>query len=111
MAIISMANMNFTTLQIFCDMVDTLSFTAAAERNFVSQSAVSQRIRELEHKLGQPLIDRGKGRGRAAPTEAGWTLYQGARQLLNEADELESRVRGMSGEVCGTIRVATVYSV
>jgi DNA-binding transcriptional LysR family regulator len=103
--------MDFSSLQIFCDLVDTQSFTVAAGRNFVSQSAVSQRMRALEQRLGQTLIDRGRGTGRATPTEAGRILYEGARSLIAEAAELEARVRGLSGEVSGTIRVATVYSV
>ena len=103
--------MDLSALRVFCDLIETQSFTTAAERNLVSQSAVSQRMRELERQLGQPLIDRGKGRGRATPTDAGRVLYDGARVLLNEAAELEAHVRGLSGDVSGTIRVATVYSV
>jgi LysR family transcriptional regulator, transcriptional activator of the cysJI operon len=96
---------------MFCDLVETESFTRAAERNFVSQSAVSQRIHELERRYGKPLVDRGQGRGRAIPTDAGRLLYEGAKQLLAEAEALEARVRGHIDEVAGTIRVATVYSV
>lgn len=103
--------METTTLQLFCDLVETESFTQAAERNFVSQSAVSQRLRVLEREFGQVLLERGKGRGRIAPTEAGRILYEGAKPLLNELAELEARLRGLSEEVAGTVRVATVYSV
>lgn len=103
--------MDLTALQLFCDIVETQSFTRAAERGFVSQSAVSQRIRELEREYGQALIERGKGKGRALPTEAGKVLYQGAKSLLSEAAELDARMRGFSEEVAGTVRVATVYSV
>jgi DNA-binding transcriptional LysR family regulator len=103
--------MDLTSLQLFCDIVETQSFTRAAERGFVSQSAVSQRIRELEREYGQALIERGKGKGRAVPTEAGKVLYQGAKSLLSEAAELDARMRGFSEEVAGTVRVATVYSV
>ena len=103
--------METTTLQLFCDLVETESFTQAAERNFVSQSAVSQRLRALEREFGQVLLERGKGRGRIVPTEAGRILYEGAKTLLNEFGELEARLRGLSEEVAGTVRVATVYSV
>jgi DNA-binding transcriptional LysR family regulator len=103
--------MNLHSLQLYCDIIDSQSFTVAAERNYISQSAVSQRMRALERELGQTLIDRGRGAGRATPTEAGRALYEGARLLLNDAMALEARVRAHSGEVTGTIRVATVYSV
>ncbi|HEY7729211.1 MAG TPA: LysR family transcriptional regulator, partial [Candidatus Eisenbacteria bacterium] len=36
------------TLRIFRDLVETHSFSRAAARNFITQSAVSQRIRRLE---------------------------------------------------------------
>src|SRR5581483_10879101 len=98
-------------LKLFCDLVETGSFTRAAERNFVFQSAVSQRLRALEHEYAQVLLDRGKGKGRVVPTEAGRILYEGGKALLAEAEELEARLRGLSEEVAGTVRVATVYSV
>ena len=55
--------MKSETLQLFCDLVETGSFSRAAERNFVSQSAVSQRLRALEREYGQSLVERGQGRG------------------------------------------------
>lgn len=103
--------MELSSLQIFCDLVDTQSFTQAAERNFISQSAVSQRIRALEREYGQVFLERGKGKGPVTPTEAGQILYEGARHLLGEAMELEGRIRGLSDEIAGIVRVATVYSV
>ncbi len=103
--------MDLEALKLFCDVVDCGSFTAAAQRNYVTQPAASQRIQSLERRLGQVLIERGQGKGRVCPTEAGAALYEGARALLREAEELEARVCGLSDEVAGTVRVATVYSV
>ena len=104
-------DMDTQVLQLFCDLVETRSFSRAAERNFVSQSAVSQRIRALEREYGQVLIERGKGQGAVTPTEAGRILYEGAKPLLNEFVELDARLRGLSDEIAGTVKVATVYSV
>lgn len=103
--------MNLTVLKVFCDLVETRSFSRAAERNFVSQSAVSQQIRALERNYGQALVERGKGKGQIVPTEAGHILYEGGKSLLHEAAELDARLRGLSDEIAGTVRVATVYSV
>lgn len=103
--------MELETLRIFCDLIEMRSFSRTAERNFLSQSAVSQRIRALEREYGQVLIERGKGKGRLQPTEAGQILYEGAKPLLHEAAELTARLRGLSEEEAGTVRVATVYSV
>lgn len=104
-------SLDLNALKLFCDVVETRSFSEAAERNFISQSAASQRLRSLERALGQLLIERERGRSQAAPTEAGMILYEGGKALLREAKELEARLHGLSDEVSGTVRVATVYSV
>jgi len=102
---------NLESLQTFIDLVETGSFSRAAEKNFVSQSAVSQRLRALEREYGQTLLDRGQGRGRVTPTAAGEALYRGAREVLQRAAALDDKMRQLSDEVAGTVRVATVYSV
>ncbi len=99
------------SLRIFCSLVEAGSFTLAAEREFISQSAVSQRLRALERAYGQVLIDRGRGRGRVSATPAGKALYAGAKSLLAQMASLEAQLRSMAEEIAGTIRVATVYSV
>ena len=104
-------SLDFITLRLFCDVVETESFSRAAERNFISQSAVSQRIRSLEADLGQSLLDRGKGQTKILPTDAGRILYEGANLILREIVELETRLNGLSEEIAGTVKVATVYSV
>ena len=98
-------------MKLFCDLVETRSFSRAAELNFLSQSAVSQRLRTLEVEYAQVLIERGKGKGPVSPTEAGRILYEGVKPLLHEFAELDARLRGLSDEVTGTVKVATVYSV
>jgi DNA-binding transcriptional LysR family regulator len=102
---------DLNTLQLFCDLVETQSFSRTAERNYLSQSAISQRLRALERQYNQTLIDRGQGRGQAEATAAGKILYQGARRLLREAAALDAHMRELSDELRGTVRVATVYSV
>lgn len=103
--------MELSDLRLFCDVVETGSFSRAAERNFISQSAVSQRLRTLEAAYNQSFLERSKGKGRVTPTEAGRILYEGAKPLVQEATELDLRLRGLRDEVAGTVRVATVYSV
>lgn len=98
-------------LRLFCDLVETGSFSRTAERQFVSQPAVSQKLRALERGTGQTLLERGRGKKRVTPTEAGRILYEGALPLLRAAEELEARILGLSDEIAGTVRVATVYSV
>ena len=103
--------LNLDSLQIFSDLVNTGSFSRTAEKNFVSQSAVSQRLKALEADYGQTLINRGQGRGKVSPTVAGEALYAGAKALLQSASALDAEMRQLSDEIAGTVRVATVYSV
>ena len=102
---------DLVALQVFCRIVETGSFSEAAAACYLSQSAVSQRVRALERHYGRVLLERGRGRSGAEPTEAGQALYEGARAILEHAEALETRLRELEGEVAGTIRVATVYSV
>ncbi len=103
--------LDLTAIQLFCDLVETRSFSRTAERFFVSQSAVSQRMRTLERELEQSLLERSKGKSRVATTPAGQLLYEQGKRLLQEMSELEVQVRGLSEEIAGEVRVATVYSV
>ena len=102
--------MHIETLQKFCALVETGSFTKAAALGFISQSAVSQQLKTLETRYGRPLIERG-ARPRLAPTEAGRLLYAECRDLLDRFRRLEERLRARSDAIAGTVRLATVYSI
>ncbi|MCV4754490.1 LysR family transcriptional regulator, partial [Escherichia coli] len=56
---------------MFCDLVDLQSFALAAERNFITQSAVSQQIRSLEERFKRKLVERVRGRRDVTLTPAG----------------------------------------
>jgi DNA-binding transcriptional LysR family regulator len=99
------------TLKIFCDLVETGSFSLAAERNFVTQSAVSQQVRGLEEMFKHRLLERVRGRREVRLTSAGEVFYQESRNVLAAYGSLQERVRGLDGTVSGSVRVATVYSI
>src|ERR671921_1025275 len=99
------------TLKIFCDLVETRSFSQAAERNFVTQSAVSQQVRGLEGKFKRRLLERVRGRRELHLTQEGEAFYEASREVLQAYGRLEEGMRQLSGTVGGTVRVATVYSV
>ncbi len=103
--------MQIETLKIFCDLVETQSFSQAAERNFVTQSAVSQQVRGLEEKFRRRLLERVRGRREVHVTEAGATFLDESRAVLAAYAQLEERMHGLTGTVRGTVRVATVYSI
>jgi DNA-binding transcriptional LysR family regulator len=99
------------TLKVFCDLVDLESFSLAAERNLVTQSAVSQQIRSLEEKFKRRLLERIRGRREIKLTPAGEVFYREARNVLDAYDQLQESLRGVVGKIGGTVKVATVYSV
>jgi DNA-binding transcriptional LysR family regulator len=99
------------TLKIFCDLVETRSFSQAAERNFVTQSAVSQQVRGLESRFKRRLLERVRGRRELHLTQAGEAFFEASREVLSAYGRLEESMRQLSGTVGGTVRVATVYSV
>ncbi|MEW6361127.1 MAG: LysR family transcriptional regulator [Pyrinomonadaceae bacterium] len=103
--------MHIETLKIFCDLVDLQSFSLAAERNFITQSAVSQQIRSLEERFKRKLVERVRGRRDVTLTPAGEVFYREARNVLSAYDQLQESLRGLVGKVGGTVKVACTYSV
>lgn len=101
--------MHIETLKVFCDVVETGSFSVAASQNFITQSAVSQQLRTLESKYRCKLLER--GRSGAKPTPAGDILYQASREILDRYREIETRLQETGDTICGALRVAIVYSV
>jgi DNA-binding transcriptional LysR family regulator len=101
--------MQVESLKVFCDVVESQSFSKAAVLNFISQSAVSQQIRSLEEKYEQKLIERGKRN--LAPTQAGQFLYETSKEVMARLEALEQRMQKISRSVSGTVRIATIYSV
>jgi len=78
-------------LETFTAVVDEGSFDAAARRLRLTPSAVSQRIKALESRLGQVVVMRGKP---ARPTAAGEALLRLARQVNLLELEAIAAVRG-----------------
>jgi len=97
------------TLKVFCDVVETRSFSTAASQNFVTQSAVSQQIRTLEERYGRQLLERTRGNVQLTP--AGEILYQVSKEIVQRYQDMEARLQTLSQVVAGTVRVATVHSI
>lgn len=85
--------MQLRAIKYFCDIARLGSYTAAAEANYVSQSAVSQQIKALEADLGAQLVHK-KGRSFEL-TPAGRHIAAQAPKIL---DELE-RLRGETVDI------------
>jgi DNA-binding transcriptional LysR family regulator len=101
--------MHIETLKVFCDIIESGSFSYAASQNFVTQSAVSQQVRSLEEKYGCRLVERGRTGVKA--TAAGRTLYNASKEIVRLFLGLDTTLREAGSVVSGAIRVGTVYSV
>jgi DNA-binding transcriptional LysR family regulator len=94
----------FEDLQAFVAVVETGSFTAAADRLDMAKSAVSRRISGLEERLGVQLLRRTTRRLNV--TDAGRSFYEQGVRVLADLDEAETSVLQEHGELRGTLRVA-----
>jgi DNA-binding transcriptional LysR family regulator len=101
--------MQIESLKVFCDLVETESFTKAAQINNVTQSAVSQQISSLERIFKSLLIERSKKQFRL--TREGHVLYDYSKQILQTYVSLDNRMQELKEIISGTIRVATIYSI
>ncbi|ADI08205.1 LysR family transcriptional regulator [Streptomyces bingchenggensis BCW-1] len=90
-------------------VAETNSFTRAAERCLVVQSALSHQISRLEKELGARLFERTSRRVRLTP--AGAAFLPAARQCLDAAERAAAEVAAAVGEVRGRLAVGLIPTV
>jgi DNA-binding transcriptional LysR family regulator len=100
--------LNMQTLRLFADVARCHSFSQAAEMHGISQSAASQRIGQLEKKLGVTLLDRSVRPLELTP--AGKLFAEGCEEVVGRYDHLESKVAGLGKKPEGVVRVMAIYS-
>jgi DNA-binding transcriptional LysR family regulator len=97
-------NVTLRQLRAFLAVARTGSFTLAAESLYITQSALSGLIRELEQTLGTRLVDRSTRR--VYLTEIGARLYPMLDAALQDLDEVLHRVLDPDAMQSGSVRVA-----
>ncbi len=97
------------SLKVFCDLVETQSFSKTAVLNCVTQSAVSQQLKSIEKRQGKQLLEREKRR--LTLTAEGEIFYRYAREIVRRFEEMQHRIQALGGIVSGTVRLAAIYSV
>lgn len=90
-------------------VAETASFTRAAERCHVVQSALSHQVAKLEKELGARLFDRTSRRVRL--TAAGEAFLPAARQALEAAERARAEVAAATGEIRGRLTVGSIPTV
>ncbi len=91
-------------LRTFAAVAETLNFTKASEKLYLTQSAVSHQMKALEEELGVPLFIRAKSG--VILTDAGKIALEYAHRILNEAEEMRESVAGPEKALAGRVRVA-----
>lgn len=95
--------MNLNRLAYFAAVVDTGSFTRAAERLGITKAVVSQQVAQLERDLRTSLLMRTTRR--VHPTEAGRMLHARCVVILREAKDAFDELDQTATEPAGTLRI------
>lgn len=101
--------MNLQQLTTFCTVLSEGSMTAAADKLFLTQPAVSQQIRNLEDEMGVNLLVRGVRQ--VKPTLQGQLLYDYAKRILHLTQQAEVAIQTISQELAGDLRIGTLNSL
>ena len=103
-----MRSLNLDQLRALETVVELASFTGAARRLNLSQSAVSVQIRELEQRCGLRLIERlGK---KAYATAAGREGIDHARRISEEADAIAAAMRRFRDGWIGRVHIGAALT-
>lgn len=94
---------NFNDLIYLVMVAQERSFTRAAAKLGVSQSALSHAIRGLEERLNVRLLTRTTRS--VAPTEAGERLVQSVEPMINDIEKALVSVQEKQGNISGNIRI------
>jgi len=101
--------MELRQLKYFLKARDLLNFTEAARALNISQSTLSQQIKQLENELNVPLFNRiGK---RITLTEAGNLFSEYALQSISRADEGLMLLQDLKNLNTGKITIGVIYSM
>ncbi len=101
--------MELRQLKYFIKTAETLNFTEAARQLFITQSTLSQQIRQLETELQVQLFDRiGK---RTYLTEAGTEFLPYAKQTVADSEGGVQRLRDLQNIQTGELRIGVVFTL
>lgn len=100
--------MELRQLRYFVRVAETFNFSEAARSLFVTQSTLSQQIKQLEQELDTRLLTRTSHA--VALTEAGSELLPYARRTLQDADLCTQRLGDLRQMLCGTLNIGVTYS-
>lgn len=95
--------MDFKQLEYILKIAEENNITRAAEKLFISQSALNQQLLKLEKELGTPLFHRSRTNWRL--TEAGQIYIDGAKAAMNVRKETYNRIYDVSNAKKGLLTI------
>ena len=98
--------MNINQLRYFISVATSRSFSAAAEENYITQTAMTQQIKALEESMGCQLINRSTRP--ITLTAAGQSFLKDARSILARLDEAMVRAAEASSGISGSLRIGYI---
>lgn len=100
--------MNLHQLRVFCEVAETGNFSAAAEKLYMTQPAVTLQIKNLEDHYQIKFFERiGK---KVLLTNEGRVLFELANQMLTLSRQTEEALADLKGLTRGTLRIASSFS-
>ncbi len=95
--------MDLRALRIFTEVIRQGGFSQAGKTVFLTQSAVSKAVRQLEEELGFALIDRSGHK--PALTDAGRVAFRHAQAMLTQREDLLTELSELKGLRRGALRL------
>ncbi|MCS6786404.1 MAG: LysR family transcriptional regulator [Thiobacillaceae bacterium] len=96
-------------LQVFYTVAKLLSFTKAAEQLFMTQPAVTFQVKQLEEHFNTRLFER--SHGKISLTPAGELALDYAERILNLSNEMEARIKELTGQVSGPLLIGASTTI
>lgn len=101
--------MDIQNIRAFLTVVETRSFSRAAEKLFITQPAISKRIATLEFTLDCQLFDRlGKN---VQLTQAGEALVPSYQRIISELEETQRIISNLRTQVSGHLKFGTSHHI
>lgn len=100
--------MELRQLKYFVKVAETLNFSEASRALFITQSTLSQQIKQLEQELGSQLFMRDSHS--VSLTEAGSELLPYALRTIHDSQQCLDRMNDLREMLAGTLDIGVTYS-
>lgn len=104
-----LGSMELYQIRYFLALADTLSFTRASERSFISQPALTKAIQRLEETVGGRLFDRAKSPVQL--TELGSAMLPNLREVYDRVEQARQQARRLTAPQKDGVRVGVMCSL